>query len=359
VISPDVRIEGFDARSWTNLLSLFAPGVVERIERDPASSEAPEVHPEPAEKRTGTLVLRVSAEHRVRKAFHSERGRIRGLEYLGPESLPRLHEEFRARRTIALLDGAVEEVGERVAARVQLNDKYLSQCLVLFRAIAEVQDEGLIHVWPRPRVQVPLPTGGMIQRALDTLLPNDTTLSMMIWNGNVPWTALVLRRRNGLIDLIAGPDWVGRWSGPLGGDWRRDHRFVSDGVSRSVAPVHIGLYAQLDDVRRLLRSAEPGAWASAVAMREIVVSPMPAYVAVALGADVARAAAQKTTEWLQGIDALSQLGPIVGYVRGRVTEIASITQTLGFDPLQALAHSLRARETSEAERRDEGPDETS
>ena len=31
MISPELRFEGFDSRSWTNLLSLFAPNVVNRL----------------------------------------------------------------------------------------------------------------------------------------------------------------------------------------------------------------------------------------------------------------------------------------------------------------------------------------
>ena len=42
MISSDVRIQGFDARAFTNLVSLFAPNVVWRNERDPLDSDAPE-----------------------------------------------------------------------------------------------------------------------------------------------------------------------------------------------------------------------------------------------------------------------------------------------------------------------------
>jgi hypothetical protein len=180
----------------------------------------------------------------------------------------------------------------------------------------------------------------MVNRALDIVLPDDHAMVMVLWSGNTPWTGVVLRRRRGEIDLIAGPDLIQKWSGPLGGDWRRDHRFVSEGVARAVAPVHLGIYGEIGSVRRLLRNAEKGAWARAVAVRDIIVSPTPAYVAVALGADAARAVAERTTTWLGGIDALASLAPVATYVRGRISEVASVTQTLGFDPLKVLATVL-------------------
>lgn len=351
MISADLRVEGFDARSWTNLVSLFAPGVVTRLQREPAPSDAPEVETgeSGADPKSGTLVIVVSATGRVRKAFHSQRGRVRGLSQVTPADLAELAERFRARRVLLVREGAIEEIGERVATRLERGDDYVAQWLVVARTIREVIDAGMIHVWPRPFASVPIPTAGMVRRALDTVLPDDRALVMVLWSGSTPWTGVVLRRRRGEIDLVAGPDLIARWSGPLGGDWRRDHRFVSEGITRAVAPVHLGIYGEIGSVRRLLRSAEPGAWARAVAVREVIVSPTPPYVAVAIGADAARAVAQRTTTWLGGIDALASLAPVATYVRGRISEIASVTQTLGFDPLKLLAAALARSEEAPGE----------
>ncbi|AKF06011.1 hypothetical protein [Sandaracinus amylolyticus] len=359
MIAADLRVEGFDARSWTNLISLFAPGVVTRIQREPAPSDAPELDTKEAEdaglseqRSTGSLVIVISETGRVRKAFHSQRGRIRDLAQASPSELPMITERYRARRALLMREGAIEEIAERVAVRLERGDDYVAQWLVVARTIREVIDAGMIHVWPRPLAGVPIPTAGMVRRALDTVLPDDRALVMVIWSGSTPWTGVVLRRRRGEIDLVAGPDLIARWSGPLGGDWRRDHRFVSEGIARAVAPVHLGIYAEIGSIRRLLRSAEPGAWARAVAVRDVIVSPTPPYVAVAIGADAARAVAQRTTTWLGGIDALASLAPAVTYVRGRISEIASVTQTLGFDPLKLLAGSL-ARSEDGDEKNDE------
>ena len=363
MIAADLRVEGFDARSWTNLISLFAPGVVQRIHRDPQESDAPEVDHDEAgtpapEGPAGTVVVIVSADGKVLKAFHTEKGRIPAVEYHGPDDLPGLAARYGARRAYVLREGVVEEISERVAQRLERGDDYIAQWLVVARTLREVTDAGLLHVWPRPLAAVPIPTSRTIGRVLDTVLPDDRTLVLMVWSGSLPWTGLVLRRRNGEIDLVAGPDRIARWSGPLGGDWRRDHRFVTEGVSRAVGPVHVGIYAELGSLRRLLRSYAPGAWARAVAMREVIVQPAPAYMAVALGADATRAVAKQTADWLGGIDALAQFAPVARYVRGRVTEIASVTQTLGFDPLKVLATMLsRSDEATGTAGPDRGPED--
>jgi polar amino acid transport system ATP-binding protein len=142
-------------------------------------------------------------------------------------------------------------------------------------------DEGRIVVHPRPFPSIPLPTPQLVRRTLDSVLPDDRSFVLAVWRGHSLWTAVILRRRAGEIDWIAGPDQLLAWTGPLGGDWRRDHRLVSQAAAEHVAPVHLGLYGDLRSVRRLLRSREAGAWAKAVASREVILHPTPPYVACA------------------------------------------------------------------------------
>ncbi|HJL16665.1 MAG TPA: hypothetical protein RMH99_13465 [Sandaracinaceae bacterium LLY-WYZ-13_1] len=363
MISRSLRFEGFDSRSWTNLLSLFAPNVTGRLETE-GMGDAPELdHPSPGEGRRGALVVVLDDRERVLKAFHTLRGRVVGLTYPGPDRLEELAHEWGALRCVVLREGVMEEIGERVAKRVERSDDYLAQWLVVARTVREMGEAGLLLTWPRPLGDVPIPTIGMVRRALDTVLPDGRAMVMVVWNGGSPWTGVVLRRSGGAIDLVAGPDLIARWTGPLGGDWRRDYRVISDAVARAVAPVHLGIFTDLTHVRDLLRSADPGAWARAVAVRDVIVHPTPPYVAVALGADAVRAFAQQSARWLGGLDALGQLAPLASYVRGRVAEVASVTATLGFDPLAVLAQWLRRAEEADAADReadrapkDEAPD---
>ncbi|GAB4204100.1 MAG: hypothetical protein OHK0013_18750 [Sandaracinaceae bacterium] len=344
MISDDVRIQGFDARAFTNLVSLFAPNVVWRNERDPQDSDAPELDEHVAEERRaadGSLVVVVSAKGTVRKAFHTVRGRVRDFQFEGWDRLAGVPERYGARRVVVLREGALEELVARASQRMHREDDYLAQWLHVVRAVREEIDSGRLAIHPRPFVSVPLPTPQLVRRTMDSVLPDDRTFVLAVWRGSALWTSAVLRRRAGEIDWIAGPDQLLAWTGPLGGDWRRDHRIVSQAVAAHVAPVHLGIYGELRSIRKLLRSREPGAWARAVASREVIVSPTPPYVAVALGADAMRRVARKSTELLGGLDPLRRLTPVLGLLRGRVAEVASVTQALGFDPLKLLAQFLQ------------------
>lgn len=341
MISADLKFEGFDSRSWTNLISLFSPGVKERVEGPPVISDDPALSRGEARERRGTLVVIVDSDERVLKAFHSSRGRVTDLDYGDLVDLPQLCVDYAARRCAVLREGVMEEVGERLAMRLQRGDDYVAQWLALARILRELQEAELIRIWPRPLANVPVPSPGTVRRALDVALADDHAMVLMLWERGQPWTSLALRRRAGSIDYVAGPDLISRWTGPLGGDWRRDHRVVVDAVSRHVAPVHLGIFSEARTMQGLLRTADKGDWATAAAVRDIIVSPTPPYVAVALGADAVRGVASTAARFLGGIDALGALAPLTQLVRSRVTELTSVSDTLGFNPLEALRAMLR------------------
>jgi hypothetical protein len=308
-------------------------------------SDAPQVARGEAARARGALVVVLDAGGRVLKSYHTSRGRIVDLVWTGPEHLPELVKEYGAVRALVIREGAADEMAERLALRLQRGDDYATQWLAFAHIFREMQEAGQVVVHPSPLSNVPIPSGGTLRRALDILLPDDHSVVLTVWSGNQPHTTVALRRRRGAIDRVVGPDLIARWVGPLGGDFRRDHRVVVEAVSHALAPVHVGIFAEKRTLEGLLRSSSPGVWAQAVAVRDIIVYPTPPYVAVALGADAVRGVADVTRRFLGGIDFLHAVSPLSDLVRSRISEIASVTATLGFDPLSALAAWLRREDT--------------
>jgi hypothetical protein len=329
VLSANLRVTGYDSVSWLRLLSLF--------EVQPGRGGAGD------ERRQGTLVVVEDEQGAACAAFISDRGHVATDGYASRADLARLCEEHGVRRGVALRAGTIEELTERAAEQILATDDYAAQWLALVRIARDLRREGALELWPQ-RDDLPLPSAQMLTRAVDVILPDEHAFAMVLWEETELWTALVLRRRAAEIDLIAGPELVLDVVGPLGGDYRRDHRAVSRALSASIAPLHLGLYAQRQRFERLLRNAEPGAWAKAIALREVIIDPAPAYVHVAAGADALRATARKTSELFGHLDlelVSALFEPVARFAREQVMHVASVTGLLGFNPLQALARKLR------------------
>lgn len=331
MIAADLRFEGFDVRSWTNLLSLFMPGLNDRLKPS-------------AEGHRGSATFIRDHERRVVNALHSLEGRIdRWIGKTLEGELSAVAADVSATRVLVLRVGAMEELAERVALRHDPNADYLAQLMGMLRAAREMMDAGWIELWPNPVANLPLPSAATLDRALDIVLPDDRAALFVLWDREL-WTAVALRRRGGAIDRVAGPDLLRDWAGPLGGDWRRDYRVFVDAVARSVAPVHLGIFAEADTARELLRGTDPGRWARAVAVRDLVINPMPRFVMAGLGADAARGVGRASAKALGGLDLAGAALPIASWVRQRLTDARTVRDVLGFDPLELLSSLLRRSE---------------
>ena len=335
MLSTNLRVTGFDAVTWGRFISLFESR--RRRARDDHRNSY------------GMVVVVEAPGGGACAAFIGDRGPIACDGYRSREDLPALCAEHSVRRGIALKLGTIEELTERATPQLLRTDDYAGQWLALLTAARELEREGALYFWPEPKNVVPLPTPQLVTRALDVVLPDEHSFVAALWEDAELWTALVLRRRGGQFDLIGGPELVLDTVGPLSGDFRRDHRAVSRAISSSIAPLQLGIYTQRRRFERLLREAEPGAWAKAVALREIIIDPSPAYVNIAMGADALRATARRTGELLGGIDFLSMLEPWTRYAREQISNVASVTGMLGFNPLQVLARRLRANDDGTGE----------
>lgn len=348
MISRSLRFEGFDAASWRNLVSCFAP----RRRPTAQGASAPR----------GDLVLIIDSHMQVRGGFHTQRGPVAVSHFPGRQALPELCAEHRARRAVIVHEGTVEAICEEATQRVPLDADYATQWLTLAAVIREHAQRGKLIVWPEPWAGARLPAPGVARRALDLVLPDEHALVLAVWNGNDIWTAVSLRRREGEIDWVAGPDLLREWTGPLGGDWQRDYRVITREVSRAAAPVHLGIFTEAHTLQALLRDPNPGAWSRAVAVRDVIVHPTPPYVGVAVGADALRAAAVRSARWIGGLSLAELVDPVAHYFRERVMHIASVRATLGFDPLKMLALRLRRSEqeppTADADEASADMDET-
>ncbi len=325
MISPDVRVAGFDARQWQTLWQVFSAQnlATERAERGG--------------------VVAVTSGHRLRKLVSTERGRIDPTTQSWPEPLEELARRQHARWAAELSFGALDELAERFAERVLPSHDFLTQGLELIAVLRELEAEGSIALWPAKVGEWPVPREHVVLSALDALCGKGRAMVLAVFESGEFSTCLVARRGERGFDMLLGPSELEEAIGLLSGDFRRDYRYVASAVERHVAPLALGCYGELATFRRLAGSDVPGAWSSAIAARDIVLSPAPPVLALPLGLDLGRAAfaGLRLLADRMGVSGLlGDVGARLGRIEGVSAVERDLSAWLGFDPLKLLSRLL-------------------
>jgi hypothetical protein len=327
------RWSGMDTRSWARLVSLVAPGMAPLPPRHHARDGS----------LPGGMLLVAHDGARVQRALHTLRGVVATEgEWAGRDTLAELAARCDTRFAVALRRDAAERFLERVGGRCTPQDDAVDTTLLALGVLRELIDDGALDVLPTPLRSVPLPPVEVVRATWDRVLPDGHSAVIALFDGPALVTGLALRRRGGVVDEVHGVESLRAWCGPLGGDFRRDHRVILAAVERALGPVAVGLFAPEATVIDLLRTEAPGAWARAVAVRDVMVEPMPPWAAMATGVSALRAAADESRRW-----AFSADGWLAKTTR-RVIDLAGtvdLQSVLGFDPLAVLGVVLRESRT--------------
>ncbi len=328
MLSADVRFEGFTATDWTRILSLFRPRRAEGEQRDPTRA------------RGG--IIAIHSGGKLRKLVHTQVGRLR-LDDVGrsfPISAEDLARSHHASWAAVLEAGTLDNVMEGFAARTRRGDDITAQTLTLLHAAREEMIEGRIDLWPRRLRGTPIPSAGMVRSSLDSVCPPGRTMVIGLFEAGELWTSAALRRGPNGFNLILGPDEVRGDMGLLAGDWRRDYRHLSRAIEERAGDLAFGCYAEVSTLRRLEVDPTPGAWARAAALRELILSPLPAPLAIPLGLDAGRAAWGALRLVAERVDPLGVVSPALQTLKDLTTGDRDVKSVLGFHPLEVLRRLL-------------------
>ncbi len=328
MFSPDVRLEGFTHDDWQRLLSLFRPLRPSEVAQDPQRPQG--------------LVLALHDGGKLRKLLHSQVGRLRldDLQRDWPITAEQLAGRHDASWAISLERGALEDIMEGLAARTKRQDDLTQQILTLLSLIQGQLVRGRIDLWPHRLQGIPVPTEAMIESTLDTVCPAGKTMLLGLFDGDELWTSMALRRGEEGVDLILGPDQIRRELGLLSGDFRRDHRHLARFVADYAGPLSLGCFAEHQTFRALEVDPTPGAWALAVAVRDVVLHPVPVAMALPLGLDVGRAALGALREVAARLDPAGVLTPTLAAIRDVTLGQREVREVLGFNPFEVLRKLL-------------------
>ena len=333
MFTPDAQVLDFTAQDWLRLPDLFRP-----------SSPKPSA---PAAANGGILAVREG--QRLLKVTSTVSGRLPPPES-GNATAAELGIEHAGAFAIVFSTSALEQFGDRFARRLAQGQSFHVQLEAFIEAMRELEREGEVELWPAPFSEWPIPTERALASALDLVCPDGKAVVMGAFDAGELYTALCLRRRGAAFDMLMGPDRVRHDMGLLSGDFMRDYRYLGQAVESRLGPVAVGCYAELATFRRLAKGAQPGAWASAVATRDVVLTPVTPGLAVPLGVDAGRAllSLAKGLAGRFGIfdspRAPPGLGLGVKLERAYAFVENDVRRYLGFDPWRVLTRWFRVQE---------------
>jgi len=332
VLSADVRFEGFTATDWTRFLSLFRP-------RRPASELR-----EPTRPRGGVVALHTGGK--LRKLIHTEVGRLRldDAQRAFPCSAATLARAHHASWCAILELGTLEAIMDRFGERARRGDDILAQTITLAQVAREEALAGRIDLWPARLRGVPIPSPAMVRGSLDSVCPVAHTMVVGLFEAGELWTSIALRRGLGGFNLVLGPDEVRGDMGLLAGDWRRDYRHLSRAIEDRCGPLALGCYAEVSTLRKLEVDPNPGAWARAAALRDLILSPLPIPLAIPIGVDAGRAAWNALRVVAERLDPVGVVSPAMAALRDLTTGDRDVKDVFGFHPL-VLLRKLLSRES--------------
>jgi hypothetical protein len=92
-----------------------------------------------------------------------------------------------------------------------------------------------------------------------------------------------------------------------------------------------------------------------LAVRDVVIDPMPGWLAIAAGAGAVRAAAAKSRGLVRGLSILSAISPAVQRIKEAADAVTGVDvqNLLGFNPLEVLAQVLGRSSPSGSKPNDE------
>ncbi len=321
MISEDFAFFGFDDASWSSLVSLFLGDDLEGSQ--------------------GVLIVVVDAAGAPVASFHTAKGSIDPATLTpGVADLKSLCATQQAAACIVMRERAMARVELYLSEPLDSNQDFVTRVMRFVRVVQELGNGNWLRVWPNPLPDLFLSAVPIAKPAIDWLLPGGHCIVLGVFTADGDlWTGAVLHREAGEMDVLAGPLAMAQWAGPLGGEWRRDHRVLVRSIARELGPVHLGLFMEVPTAQRLLRGQRAGDWAMAFMARDLLIHPLAAFAGAALGLDVVGGAAQQMLHALEQVDSEEIASVAQGFWKG-LTDGRGLEGLLGFSPTQVLSEAL-------------------
>ncbi|MBI5489608.1 MAG: hypothetical protein HY905_19905 [Deltaproteobacteria bacterium] len=263
-------------------------------------------------------------------------------------ALRRLRRERGATWALAAGAEALRRLDEAVTAGFDPSADLLACALPLAQAVRDARLAGELLFSPSLLDDLPIPSIASVRGALDLVLPDDRSALLYAFGSRGLSFGFIAEKRHGAIVRVAGHDALGGIA-VRGTHWKAAVPRILAEAARRFAPPAVGVFADESVLRGIVFGSEGAALPRALATREVIVDPLPAWLGVLLGLDTAAKAAGSARSLLRRFDPFGlaerlDVGRIAGEVQRRLGAENPIARVLGFDPLAVLSRLQQWRE---------------
>jgi len=263
-------------------------------------------------------------------------------------ALRRLRRERGATWAVAASAEAVRRLDAALSSRFDPGRDLLGSLFPLAHEVRAARQAGEFLFSPAVLEDVPIPSEGAVRSAIDLVLPDGRSTLVYAFGEHGLSFGLILEKRAGEIVRIAGHDALAGI--PVrGAHWKAAVPRILQEAEHRIAPPALGVFADEAALRRIVFGTEPAALPRALASRDVVLDPLPPWLALLLGLDTAAKAAGTARNILRRFDPLGiadrlDVGRLAGELQRRFGGENPLTRILGFDPLAVLARLQQWRD---------------
>jgi len=264
------------------------------------------------------------------------------------EVLRRLRREHGATWAVAVGGAALRRLDAALSRAFDPSGDLLDGLLRLAHEAREARRAGELLFSPALLDDVPIPAAAQVRSAFDLVLPDDRTALFYAFGPQGLSFGLVAEKRRGRLVCVAGHEALGGIA-VRGAQWRAAVPRILRETALRFAPPAVGVFGDEAALRRIVFGTEPAALPRALATREVILDPLPPWLAVLLGLDTAAKAAGTARSLLRRFDPLGlaeRLDParLARDLQQRLGVEHPLARALGFDPFAVLVRLQQWRD---------------
>lgn len=267
-----------------------------------------------------------------------------GFDTITADNAGPLASALGVRLLVAAEEEILRDVVEDVQTRWRHKDDHLQMTEVVLDRLRIAIEDGEVILWPEFFTVALRLDAASMRRFFDIVFPPRTSAILYLFRKQAVHSSLIAVRGDRNIESVTG-HWSIEESLGTYHPWRDGYPRILEAVQARHETPGIGFFGELSVVQQMIHSPRPGQLSRAILDRDVIIDPMPGWMAATLGVDAISRAARMSLSLLSRVDRLGlgkrfDLEGVRKEVRSQIDRQMDFETLLGFDPFDYFSKFL-------------------